>query len=175
MGARGFVKFRRVQAKSFSKPEKRLPAVHQRKTLCQKCQHRRPLRFLTPNHIFHNPIHQKCGRNQSIRKPDIKKAGMNLINMKNIKHARTQKLLKSIIRNKTFKKTLSRSINQILRRQYQPLRTSVIQQIIEISICQNLIAFLYRRNRHFHRRCIFGNYQTSIFYTIFFIFRVYSL
>jgi hypothetical protein len=25
MGARGFVKFRRVQAKSFSKPEKRLP------------------------------------------------------------------------------------------------------------------------------------------------------
>lgn len=61
---------------------------------------------------------------------------MNLINMKNIKHARTQKLLKSIIRNKTFKKTLSRSIKQILRRQYQPLRTSVIQQIIEISICQ---------------------------------------
>ena len=35
--------------------------------------------------FLHNPIHQKCGRNQSIRKPDIKKAGMNLINMKHIK------------------------------------------------------------------------------------------
>ena len=56
--------------------------------------------------------------------------------MKNIKHTRTQKFFKSIIRNKTFKKALSHSIKQILRRQYQPFRTSVIQQIIEISICQ---------------------------------------
>ena len=57
-----------------------------------------------------SPVHQKSSRNQSIRKPDIKKAGMNLINMKNIKHARTQKLLKSIIRNKPLKKSLSDSV-----------------------------------------------------------------
>ena len=40
-----------------NKPEKRLSAVHQCKTLCQKCQNRRPLRPIAPNYIFSNPIH----------------------------------------------------------------------------------------------------------------------
>lgn len=32
-----------------------------------------------------SPVHKKSSRNQSIRKPDIKKAGMNLVDMKHIK------------------------------------------------------------------------------------------
>ena len=54
-----------------------------------------------------SPVHQKSSRNQSIRKPDIKKAGMNLVDMKHIKNPRTQKCLKSLIWNKPLKKALS--------------------------------------------------------------------
>ena len=57
-----------------------------------------------------SPVHQKSSRNQSIRKPDIKKAGMNLVDMKHIKNTRTQKCLKSIIWNKPLKKSLSGSV-----------------------------------------------------------------
>ena len=57
-----------------------------------------------------SPVHQKSSRNQSIRKPDIKKAGMNLVDMKHIKNTRTQKCLKSLIWNKPIKKSLSGSV-----------------------------------------------------------------
>ena len=57
-----------------------------------------------------NPVHQKGSWNQSIRKPDIKKTGMNLVDMKHIKNTRTQKCLKSIIWNKPLKKSLSGSV-----------------------------------------------------------------
>lgn len=57
-----------------------------------------------------SPVHQKSSRNQSIRKPDIKKAGMNLVDMKHIKNTQTQKCLKSIIWNKPLKKSLSGSV-----------------------------------------------------------------
>ena len=57
-----------------------------------------------------SPVHQKSSRNQSIRKPDIKKTGMNLVDMKHIKNTRTQKCLKSIIWNKPLKKSLSGSV-----------------------------------------------------------------
>ena len=57
-----------------------------------------------------SPVHKKSSRNQSIRKPDIKKAGMNLVDMKHIKNPRTQKCLKSLIWNKPLKKSLSGSV-----------------------------------------------------------------
>lgn len=72
------------------KPEKRLSAIHQRKTFRQQRQHRRALCPITSNHISYNPIYKHRRRNDTIRKPDIKKARMNLIHMKYIKHARTQ-------------------------------------------------------------------------------------